>query len=494
MMKRSIGFGLGLIGTTFLGCGQADTGPSDPGFAIKVAALDLPGVSDMCVRVTVYNSSSTFNASTTVWNEDYLCADQYGDGTGSLTYIGTCDAGSGDDNTVELQIQAILVPDADKLDGESDDRATPWDETKTDTLAHPRDYFDPCRAPNYCRITKPCAENADTLVEFNLTVMRSAQQGFFDVAVNFSDIFCSAKFDCQYPTDADDDGNEDAIKLLFDASGQRRDTGVLAFACTAGTATALDEGDTHLYMSDIEIDCGQGSTEILPAAVLNDREGAPLEAGNQFDPPLSTAPGFQVGCSCAGTTLTRCVPFDCADGFARNQFCFDTCRDNNQAYSGSTDTCAPSAECPAPIVFQYAIYQGSEFPSADFVKDYWNVAIGFNVAAMAGKACTLHAIATASDGALPVVEGGNVTRSGTTYPYVEFNINLNDPNLSGTGLTCGQNPVGGQPATVFYANGSTVRPEYTPIDEPAFFENCGHDDGAGFATQQGACQRVATPE
>ena len=44
--------------------------------------------------------------------------------------------------------------------------------------------------------TFPCTPNADTPVDFDVTVMRQANQGFFDVAVSFDAIFCAAKLDC----------------------------------------------------------------------------------------------------------------------------------------------------------------------------------------------------------------------------------------------------------------------------------------------------------
>jgi hypothetical protein len=100
-----------------------------------------------------------------------------------------------------------------------------------------------CRPDNApCQLERPCVENTDTLVEFNLTVMRDASQGFFDVAVNFEDIFCSAKVDCL-------DAN-----LLHGSDGERDSTAVMAFACSAGEGS-----DTTLYLSDTYIVCDHDS-------------------------------------------------------------------------------------------------------------------------------------------------------------------------------------------------------------------------------------------
>ncbi|MFO0747449.1 MAG: hypothetical protein U1F43_17560 [Myxococcota bacterium] len=94
------------------------------------------------------------------------------------------------------------------------------------------------------------------LVEFDLAIMRDAQQGFFDVAVNFGDIFCSMKFDSCY-----DDGEGDDITLLFgDSAGEsgvvdgdgRDHTAVFGLACTAGTGDAID---TSILYSSVQVTC-----------------------------------------------------------------------------------------------------------------------------------------------------------------------------------------------------------------------------------------------
>jgi len=96
-----------------------------------------------------------------------------------------------------------------------------------------------------------CLENRDVPVRFDITLMRQADQGFFDVAVQFEDIFCSAKLDCQ--SDAGGD-----LDLLF--NGDRRDmTAVLGFACISG------EGETYLYMDDLVVDCAGSALDVRVA-------------------------------------------------------------------------------------------------------------------------------------------------------------------------------------------------------------------------------------
>lgn len=95
--------------------------------------------------------------------------------------------------------------------------------------------------------------------------MRDARQGFFDVAVTFEDIFCSAKVDC-----AVGDFLHDPV------SGERDTTVVLAFACTAGPGQ-----DTVLNMNDVLIECPGH-----PAIALDPTDGP----GNYYTAPDALSP------------------------------------------------------------------------------------------------------------------------------------------------------------------------------------------------------------
>ncbi len=230
--------------------------------------MTLPSIGKVCYDIEVTNGPD--KSGDTVWSKgtpglndgtpdtDAVCSTQYGnDGGGDITYIGTCDADGQDDPS--------------DADGERTNSVTIWfDGIYDDGLAYidptgPNGWRNPCVDAEGdeigCTLNVLCEENADALVEFNFTVMREANQGFFDIAVNFGDIFCSAKFDCSTEIDgacsgpggtcttgelADGlttcDTNADCraqadINLLHDAAGERAKTFVLGFACTAGPGT-----------------------------------------------------------------------------------------------------------------------------------------------------------------------------------------------------------------------------------------------------------------
>jgi len=184
---------------------------SGGGVAIVVAPLQLDGLTDAEYTLSVEAGGET------VWSRQVSSA-SYGDGAGSLSYVGPCDASVGT-NTVIVELDALYA----------------GGEIATDSYANPtpvsRDF--------------QCVQDADVEVVFDITIARAAQQGFFDVAVELDDIFCSAKLDCVNSETGGD------LELLHDpASGARDMTAVLGFACTSGVG-----GPTHLYMDDLQIDC-----------------------------------------------------------------------------------------------------------------------------------------------------------------------------------------------------------------------------------------------
>ncbi|MFT7580029.1 MAG: hypothetical protein ACI9MR_001696 [Myxococcota bacterium] len=261
------------------------------GIEISVAALSLAGIDIACYDVAVTTATDTVwtqgDPSVTALGHDQdappdpngtaidppdtatLCSDQYGNGGGgAITYIGPCDASADADtdtgadgvqNTVTLWVDGLYGDGGDVEIGE-------WQ--------------DPC--PSGCQVQIDCVENADSLAEFNLTVMRQANQGFFDIAVNFEDIFCSAKVDCAYP----DGPNVGPIELLFNpTTGERAQTAVLGFACTGGpAATAEAPNDTVLLRDPIYVACGAQTTVIDPSQGV----GNAYTAANP-DPDLTDA-------------------------------------------------------------------------------------------------------------------------------------------------------------------------------------------------------------
>ena len=206
-------------------CGeqQATAPAATSRLAIAVAALELPGVGDADYTLQIYNGDPSDGATELVAEAAHLASSRYGDGAGALAYVAPCDASTGT-NHVRLILESL-----------SDAGGTPID---------PATYLNPTP------VTKaaPCVANADTPVNFNLTVMRQANQGFFDVAVSFTNIFCSAKFDCV-------DENDAPLVLLHGPDGDRAATMVMAFACTSGMGST-----TWLHFSDAQVVCGLGDT------------------------------------------------------------------------------------------------------------------------------------------------------------------------------------------------------------------------------------------
>jgi len=228
-----------------LGCDPSSPdGPTGARVAVVIAPLDLAGIGDATWRLTVTNVQGDL-----VWTRDLL-ASRYGDGRGSIAYVGPCDASDGaNPNQVGVELLAL-----------EDDQGQ--------ALTAPGDY----RAPGLLTRQAVCAPDADVAVDFDVTLARRAEQGFFDVAVSFRDIFCSAKLDCV-----------DAFLHRDDAD--RGPTVVMGFSCTTG-----DETPTALYLSEIELSCVDADpNDGTPLAPLVQRvsPATALTNGNQGAvPPL----------------------------------------------------------------------------------------------------------------------------------------------------------------------------------------------------------------
>ncbi len=197
-------------------CADQSSGPTGPqgNINLSVAPLSLPGIDDADYAIVVTNGAGDI-----VWQEEALTSNQYGDGAGSLTYVGTCDA---DEPVHTIALTTKTLTDSDGTE-----------------LFAAGEAVNPCPAAAPCELTASCVENSDVFVEFNLAIMRDANQGFFDVAVNFQDIFCSAKVDCQ-------------AELLHDpATGLRAPTAVIGFACTSGASSISAQEPTNLYVDYI---------------------------------------------------------------------------------------------------------------------------------------------------------------------------------------------------------------------------------------------------
>ncbi len=226
----------------------ACAGEAEPrGLELAVAPLELEGIGQACYDIRVTNQTN--RSGQTVWakgtpghqlplsgtdkfktgDPDAVCSGQYGNARGGdITYIGACDA-DGQANVTTPRVGTGWTPE-NPTDGEGErvNSVTLWFDGLYDVNGNyivptgEDGWQDPC--PNGCTLDVLCEENADNLVEFNFTVMRDAQQGFFDIAVNFEDIFCSAKFDsCGGGTPVPGDVPPRVLKGATVAQGWTRD-------------------------------------------------------------------------------------------------------------------------------------------------------------------------------------------------------------------------------------------------------------------------------
>ena len=220
---------LAAVAALSAGCGEVTPTPGafDGGrVAISVAPLSLEGVTDAHYTVRVTNAAD--GGGEVVWERTSLTSGQYGDGAGSLSYVGPCDAEAGT-NSVTVTLDALY-----------ERNGVPISEDTYDN-------------PGALTRNVACVANTDVSVVFDIAIARDAQQGFFDVAVNFDNIFCSAKLDCER-----DDGAD--LDLLHHPTTSGRDmTAVFGSACTGDPSAA----STFLYMNDLSIVCdGPGADSL----------------------------------------------------------------------------------------------------------------------------------------------------------------------------------------------------------------------------------------
>ena len=228
MNWQGVARGLAVVGAAVAAAaGCTVDAPGGAQVAVSVAPLTLPGITDARFTLSVTNGLGQTVMTRT------LDSVGYGAGDGSVSYVASCDAQS-NPNTVTLTLLGVYTGAGGAA------------------LLDPATYRNPGPMPR----TVVCAENADVALTWDITLARAATQGFFDVAVAFEDIFCSAKVDCV-------DAEGDPLALLFNASGARDRTVVLGLACTAD----LGAGDTVLYRDDVVVDCGAaGVATVDPSA------------------------------------------------------------------------------------------------------------------------------------------------------------------------------------------------------------------------------------
>ncbi|TNF27018.1 MAG: hypothetical protein EP329_20215 [Deltaproteobacteria bacterium] len=361
-MLRSIYVASTLLAAALLWSCDGAPAPGGDGPAVKidVAALNLVGVGDAVWDIEVVNGATTPDV---VWQRR-LTSSGYGDGAGSASYVGPCDADpAAADNVVRVWVVGLYtgtVTDAGAFN-------TGLDTGVGAVTGTPMPFRNPTDAGPLTR-TVTCREDADVAVQFDVALMRPAQQGFFDIAVNFNNIFCSAKFDCCEDTGA----TCDDIGLLFDETGGRARTVVLGFACTAGTGASA----TELYLDKLALDC--------------------TSPASGFSADLLISPGGDAGNLCTPGSLSACAAIADPGGVGADNY-----------------------------LFQAAVFRGEESLTsggAQANKVYWNIALGVR-AAISG--CELRTRGTADDGADPAdhVDGGTI-EAGSVYPVIAWDVDL----------------------------------------------------------------------
>ena len=372
-ISRSLRLVLGVLGA----CAEGEGTPPDSGprVTVEVAALGLDEVGDVVWDLEVVNGKTP--VPDVVWRQR-ITASRYGDGRGSATYVGPCDASTGvAQNTVRLWVVGLYdapvkSPGAFASGGAAGvvGSSLPF---QSPTLTQPLTQ------------TVPCAPNADSPVVFDMTLMRPAEQGFFDIAVNFNDIFCSAKFDCCVEDALGACGPD--LELLHDGTGERATTFVLGFACTAGPGTDVE---TELYLDAVELDC------------------TPPHVANGFVADLVIDPSGPTGNQCVAGQLGTC--------------------------GAITVTAAPPID-PDDYLFQVGLYRGLEAlttggPEARPAnKIYWNLALGgvrkgLGEGTVGIEDCRLRTRGTADDAlGTPLMDAG-VIAPGQVYPYIQWQVDL----------------------------------------------------------------------
>ena len=478
-------------GSLLAGCADAGTQTTDrgfdgPGIDMKIAALNLVGVGDVVWDLKVTNGVATPQ---TVWQQR-ISSSQYGDSAGSASYVGPCDADvsaatngvctatvcsapstmlgeactvnadcNANENTVSVWVVGVYDADVNATEAGAFNTAVSaaagdvpfqnptWLDANTNGVRDAGDTDTPLTRVFACR------ENQDVFVQFDVALMRPAQQGFFDIAVNFNNIFCSAKFDCAYETQAAaasgaclgtgfcDTANDyyakdyptvntdnscaadtecylrSDINLLHSATGRSK-TMILGFACTAGADTSgSDNKTTELYLDDLAFTCGADTFWV------NTANHTGSVANSNF------------------------VPVDgnlCSAGFT-------TCA----AINSTADFSGADSAVAATYLYQVAVYSGTEQltveGSTSYNKAYWNIALGVKGPA---STCSFLANATADDSQNTGdnVDDGIIAAQ-TVYPYITFDVDF---------ATCGAEPL------MFGEPDAMVRTGYTTTTGTTF--------------------------
>ncbi len=257
---------VGLVMPLATSCAEAETPEGGGSMALSVAPLEQSGLAFACYDFLIENGGDgprgviggsndvIFRGDSekkkTSGDSTTLCSNRFGTGPkGDIGYVAPCDASSDSDpdkpgvqNTITLWVDGLYIGTADAPAPLEDGPEGQW-------------WKNPC-GDDGCQLSFDCIENRDTRVEFDFTIVRQADRGFFDVAVSFESVYCAAKVDCRYS-----DGRW--IRLLRDVEGAPVPTAVFGFTCTDGNPG----NDTRLYVTDVEVTCadalgGESKVEI----------------------------------------------------------------------------------------------------------------------------------------------------------------------------------------------------------------------------------------
>jgi len=253
-----------LVAASTTGCADNEAAVETTGLSLSVGALHMPGIDAACYDVRVRGAAGVVwqrgdpALAASAGDSGALCSDRFGSGGGGdIAYVGACDgSANGDSDALRAGVQNEVTLWVDGLyrvvDGAYVAIATAWQ--------------NPCETDG-CNVVADCRENTDTPVAFDFTILRQGDSGFFDIVVEFDDIFCAAKVDCRYLNATPEGDDDPVIRLVRDVAGVKLPTAVFAISCSAG---ADDEGTTRLYLSDIAIDCaGEAEDSIVPVATAD---------------------------------------------------------------------------------------------------------------------------------------------------------------------------------------------------------------------------------
>src|SRR5690606_14331105 len=184
-----------------------------------------------------------------------------------------------------------------------------------------------------------------------------------DVAVSFTDVFCSAKLDCGPTTDPADD-----LLFLHDG-GVRSTTAVVGFACTSNQA------DTFIYMDPLRITCEGGSGE----ATVVDVSGLGV-VGDLDAPPGANPDGYLFGAAVyrGNEAVANRAYWNVSLGLDRDSF----------AALGVCTLTGKATASRSPFT-GFATPAGSTYPVIE-----WNVPLSD----ASGRRCTAHGVGTAGSG------------------------------------------------------------------------------------------------